>query len=97
MPAIKLSVNEKKDLRFAGLGTAGYLWKCNLDDDSKVKVEKRMDTEPMRSNAVGASHDEIFTVTALKKGIVHASFIQYRNWEAETSAIKKMDYIIEIN
>jgi predicted secreted protein len=97
MPALKLTVNEKKELRFAGLGTAGYMWKCNLDDDSKVKIERRMDNPPSGTNAVGASHDEIFTVTALKKGTVHASFIQYRHWEPESSAIKKMEYTIEIN
>jgi predicted secreted protein len=97
MTALKLSVNEKKELRFAGLGTAGYMWKCKLDDETKVKVERRMDDQPKGTDAVGASHDEIFTVTALKKGTVHASFIQYRHWEPESSAIKKIDYTIEIN
>ncbi|MEO6358213.1 MAG: protease inhibitor I42 family protein [Ferruginibacter sp.] len=97
MSAIKLSVAEKKELRFAGLGTAGYMWKCNLDDETKVKVERRMDNKPLSPDAVGASHDEIFIITALKKGTVHASFIQFRHWEPESSAIKKMDYTIEIS
>jgi predicted secreted protein len=96
MPSVNLSVNEKKELRFPGLGTAGYRWKCNLDDETKVKVERQLDDKPMEQNTVGASNDEIFTVTALKKGTVHATFIQYRNWEAESSAIKKMEYTIEI-
>ena len=96
MPSITLSVNEKKELRFAGLGPAGYMWKCNLDDETKVKVERRLDDKPMEHNTVGASHDEIFTLTALKKGTVHTTFIQYRHWEPESSAIKKMEYTIEI-
>jgi predicted secreted protein len=96
MPSIKLSVNEKKELRFPGLGTAGYMWKCTLDDETKVKVERQLDDKPMEYNTAGVSHDEIFTLTALKKGTVHATFIQYRHWEPESSAIKKMEYTIEI-
>mgnify|MGYP000511683568 CR=1 FL=1 len=38
---------------------------------------------------------EIF-MTALKKGKVQATFLQYRPWEPEISAIKKVQYAIEI-
>ena len=96
MPAIALTVNQKTTLRFPGLGTAGYMWQCNLDDDTKLKVEKTMDDASPAPNTAGASRDELFTLTALKAGTVHANFIQYRHWEPESSAIKKMLYTIEI-
>ena len=47
MPSITLSVNEKKELRFSGLGTVGYRRKRNLDDETKVEVERQVDNKPM--------------------------------------------------
>jgi predicted secreted protein len=96
MLSLDLKLNEKKELRFTGAGTAGYTWQCKLDDETKVKVERRWEGKPSLTAPVGASSDELFTVTALKKGKVQATFLQYRPWEPEISAIKKVQYAIEI-
>ena len=97
MESIKLSVNEQKELIFPGLASAGYKWKCVLDDDTKLKIESRMDnTQSINPGKIGASCNEIFTVTGLQKGKVHATFIQYRHWEPESEAQKKTEYTIEV-
>ncbi len=97
MISLHLSLNEKKELRFSGLGTAGYIWKCNLDDETKLKVEKTFAGTDKTATPTGASSDEVFYLTALKKGTVNATFIQFRSWEPEASAIKKENYSIEIS
>ena len=97
MENIKLSVNEQKELIFPGLAMAGYKWKCVLDDDTKLKIESRMDdAQIMTPGKIGASRNEIFTITGLQKGIVHATFIQSRNWEPDSEAKQKKEYILEI-
>jgi len=97
METIRLSVNEKKTIQFPGLGTAGYKWKCIMDDESKLKIESSQDSSPpLKPLIIGGSKNEIFTITGLQKGIVHATFIQSRNWEPESEAIKRMDYTIEV-
>ena len=97
METIRLSVNEKKTIQFPGLGTAGYKWKCIMDDESKLKIESSPDSSPpLKPLIIGGSKNEIFTITGLKKGIVHATFIQSRHWEPESEAIKRMDYTIEV-
>ena len=66
MEFLQLSVNKQKELVFPGLGTAGYMWKYILDDDKKLKIEKRIDTtQPINKHNVGASRNEIFTFTGL--------------------------------
>lgn len=97
MTSLHLSLNEKKELRFSGLGTAGYTWKCILDDETKLKVEKTFADRESTATPTGASSDEIFYLTALKKGIVNATFIQSRSWEPATSAIKNENYSIIIS
>jgi predicted secreted protein len=96
MTVIKIKVNEHTELRFAGLGTAGYMWKCIIDDETKIKAEKRMDDKSSDPNNAGASRDEIFTVTGLQRGKTHATFIQSRHWEPDSEAINKVDYTFEI-
>ena len=96
METMRLSVNEKKTIQFPGLGTAGYKWKCISDDETKLKIESNLDNSSIKPLNVGASSNEIFTITGLQKGIVHATFIQSRNWEPESEAIKRMDYTIEV-
>jgi len=96
METIQLSVNEQKELVFQGLGTAGYMWKCILNDASILKVERRMETTQSVNIAIGGSRNEIFTLTGLKAGTVHALFMQCRHWEAESEAINKTEYNIVV-
>ena len=46
---------------------------------------------------MGASANEVFTVTAQKKGIVNIDFFQLRSWEKKTDPVneKKVTVIIE--
>jgi predicted secreted protein len=96
METIRLSVNEKKTIQFPGLGTAGYKWKCITDDETKLKIESKIDSPSLKPLIIGGSSNEIFTITGLQKGIVHATFIQSRHWESESEAINRRDYTIEV-
>ena len=97
METMRLSINEKKTIQFPGLGTAGYKWKCITDDETKLKIESRLESPPpLTPIKIGGSNNEIFTVTGLQKGIVHATFIQSRHWEPESEPIKKIEYTIEV-
>ena len=58
----------------------------------------RLDNEtPSQPGNAGASRDEIFTITGLQKGTVHATFIQGRHREPESEAIKKIEYTFEVS
>jgi predicted secreted protein len=97
METIRLSVNEKKTIQFPGLGTAGYKWKCITDDETKLKIESSLDSPPpVKPPIIGGSRNEIFTVTGLQKGTVHATFVQSRHWVPEAEPVKKIEYTIEV-
>jgi predicted secreted protein len=91
MEARTLNINERFEVVLKGKGTAGYTWEHTLSQKDIVSVEEKK--QPAKKIAMpplpGSSLDEIFTVTALKKGKVTLHFHLIRSWEP--SSIKPKD------
>jgi len=83
---IKLKKGDSISIKLKGLATAGYEWNYILNDDKDcIKISK--DFAPYDGKDTGhhgASADEIFTITALKKGTTIIHFTQQRKWEKNT-------------
>ena len=81
---IHLKTGESTTLQLKGLSTAGYQWNYTSDDNKNlVSISKDYLSIP---KTIGASADEVFTITANAKGIVNISFFQKRNWEKMSNA-----------
>ncbi|MEP6949876.1 MAG: protease inhibitor I42 family protein [Ginsengibacter sp.] len=96
---IKLKTGTSTTITLKGLATAGYAWNYTTDDNNDcIKVSKEF-VLPEKSGQknMGASADEVFTITAQKKGVVTVHFSQLRSWEKETDPAneKKVKVIIE--
>jgi predicted secreted protein len=104
MPAImtdeiRLKTGETTSITLNGLATAGYQWNYTIEGD-KDCVEVSKDYAPLRKSIqknVGASADEVFTITAQKKGTANIYFSQQRSWEksADASNEKKVTVTVE--
>jgi predicted secreted protein len=96
---IKLKTGTSTTITLKGLATAGYVWNYTTDDNNDcIKISKEF-VLPGKSNQknMGASADEVFTITAQKRGIVNIDFFQLRSWEKKTEPAneKKVKVIIE--
>lgn len=91
---IHLKTGESTTIQLKGLATAGYQWNYVSDDTKNlVSISKDYLSAP---KAVGASADEVFTITANNKGIVNISFYQKRNWETNVEPINEKKIKITI-
>ena len=92
---INLKTGESTTLQLKGLATAGYQWDYLADDNNKlVSITKDYLSTP---KTVGASADEVFTITAKGKGIVNITFFQKRNWEKNSNAANSKKIKITIS
>ena len=96
---IKLKTGTSTTIKLKGLATAGYEWNYTIDDNEDcIKVSKDfVMPEKLPQKNMGASADEIFTLTAQKKGTVNIHFFQQRSWEKNMDPVneKKVKIIIE--
>lgn len=81
---VELRVGERHQVRLPGLGTAGYRWKPEFEDEvAQVADVSAADAEAPKTEAVGASADELFTIHARRPGSVRLRFVQRRPWEPD--------------
>jgi predicted secreted protein len=96
---IKLKTGTSTTITLKGLATAGYVWNYTTDDHNDcIKISKEFVLPGKLSQRnMGTSADEVFTITAQKKGIVPIDFFQLRSWEKKTDPVneKKVTVIIE--
>lgn len=73
---------ESFEISLEGKGTAGYEWQFKINREDIIEVEqKKQPVKRSRSILPGSSTDEVFTITALKKGNVTLHFFLVRTWE----------------
>lgn len=88
--SLQLKKGESYVLRLKGLATSGYEWICAVENDKVVAVKKEFAaTAQTEKKLVGASADEIFTITGLQQGNTLLHFKQLRLWEAGDTAREK--------
>jgi len=91
---INMKTGESTTIQLKGLATAGYQWNYTSDDNKNlISISKDYLSTP---KTVGASADEVFTITANNKGIVNISFYQKRNWEKNNDAANEKKVKITI-
>jgi predicted secreted protein len=84
-----LSINESFEVVLKGKGTAGYTWEYTLSQKDIVAVEeKKQAAAKIAMPLPGSSLDEIFIVTAVKKGKVILHFSLIRSWEPTSTKPK---------
>lgn len=77
-----LNINASFEVTLKGKGTAGYEWQYNITPTDIVSVERiKQPANESRPPIPGSSSDEIFTITALKKGSCTLHFYLVRTWE----------------
>ena len=91
---IHLKTGETTTVQLKGLATAGYQWNY-LSDDNKNLVSISKDYLSVQKT-IGASADELYTITANNEGIVNISFFQKRNWEKNNNAANEKKIKITI-
>jgi len=91
---INLKTGESTTIQLKGLATAGYVWSY-VTDDNKNLVSISKDYLSVQKT-VGASVDELYTITANNKGVVNISFFQKRNWEKNNNAANEKKIKITI-
>ena len=92
---ISLHIGEQYIVALAGLATAGYEWQYSCTNSPLLLIEKSI--KPVSSNSrIGSSAEEIFTITAIGKGLARIHFVQVREWEKNEPADEKI-LVITIN
>ncbi|MEP6926483.1 MAG: protease inhibitor I42 family protein [Ginsengibacter sp.] len=96
---IKLKTGESTTIKLKGLATSGYEWNYSIDNNKDcIKVSKEfMPPDKSIKKNIGASSDEVFTITAQKKGTANINFFQQRSWEKNIDPVheKKVKIIID--
>ncbi|MEO5650232.1 MAG: protease inhibitor I42 family protein [Ginsengibacter sp.] len=100
METRKLKNNDSFEVTLKGRGAAGYEWQYEIFPKDIVSVERS--TQPLKNNISpmpsGWSSDEMFTVTALKKGTATLHFYLVRTWEVDSvlpKDEKRINVIVE--
>ena len=91
---IHLKTGETTTVQLKGLATAGYQWNY-VSDDNKNLVSISKDYLSVQKT-IGASADELFTITANNRGVVNISFFQKRSWEQNNNAANEKKIKITI-
>ena len=91
---ISLHIGEQYKVALPGLATAGYVWQYSCTNSPLLLIQKSI--KPVSSNSpIGSSEEEIFTITASRKGIAQIHFFQVRACEKNQPAEEKiLDIII---
>ncbi|MEP6748723.1 MAG: protease inhibitor I42 family protein, partial [Bacteroidota bacterium] len=69
MDTVNLKKGKTFVLELKGLASAGFMWQYTVDNKDlvSIKVDYKL-PEPLSPKNMGASANEIFTITALQKG-----------------------------
>ena len=96
---IKLKTGTSTTIMLKGLASAGYEWKYAIDNNKDcIKISKEFVLkEKLTQKNVGASADEVFTITARKKGTVIIYFFQQRSWEKNIRPVNEKKVKINID
>ncbi|MFZ4769660.1 MAG: protease inhibitor I42 family protein [Ferruginibacter sp.] len=80
-----LKINESFELPLKGRAMAGYEWQYRLQPANIVLVKhNKLPSQNSSLPMPGSSADEIFTITALEKGITILHFYLVRTWESRS-------------
>lgn len=85
----KIKLGESVSIPMKSLSTAGYEWTYDIDgDEDCIKISKDRDLlKTSTQKNIGISTDEIYTITAVKKGEAIIQFSQKRSWEKDAEPV----------
>jgi len=83
----EVGVGQEHELRLPGLGAAGYRWSLAPGQEGlPVSARQAPDPPPSTPPPPGASADQVFVVSASKRGEYQLRFEQRRPWERSGAA-----------
>jgi predicted secreted protein len=87
--SLDMSVGERRAVELPGLGTAGYVWECDVTGNRDVIDVHwtRGDESGAPARPVGQSAPEVATIRAIRPGEVELQLYQHRRWEPPSEAI----------
>ena len=94
---VQLKLHEHFTLTLKGRSAAGYQWTPATDKENIISINKKIaaqNKDPQK--LIGASSDEVFTITALQKGKVTVHFKQLRVWEAGSKPVEEKILVLVI-
>jgi hypothetical protein len=99
---VTLGAGKTWSITLPGLGSAGYVWKYQIDGrDDIVSVSHESTGGPPLPPAgaeppPGYSRDEVFTIVGLRPGRVKVRLVQSRTWEAGKPPFREVILEIEV-
>lgn len=96
--SLDMSVGEQRDVELPGLGTAGYVWDCQIVGNGDViNVHwARGDRSGSPPRPVGLSAPEVATIRATGPGDVELQLYQHRGWEPPAQAIGRHNIAVHV-
>lgn len=79
---LDLVVEETRELRLAGLGTAGFVWGAEVEEGGGVVAVRLGRVRPEPGAAPGRSTAEVLTITAQAPGAAIVRLRLARPWES---------------
>ena len=93
---IKATVGKEFVIALDANATTGYEWQLAKPiDDSLIKLV-HSEYVPDKTGLVGSGGKSIWTFKAVRAGRVQISFKYIRSWEKNTSPVKQVMYIVDI-
>ena len=93
---IKTTAGKEFVITLNANATTGYEWQlANPIDDSLIKLV-RSEYVPDKTGLVGSGGKSIWIFKAVHTGKVQISFKYIRSWEKNTSPVKQVMYIVDI-
>ena len=93
---LSVGAGGESTIRLPGLGTSGYLWEPEVEDESIATVEKAAEQPELPECAgIGASRDEVFLIRAARPGKTRVRFVQRRPWETNVAPLN--EHIVEVD
>jgi len=102
VPSVLLIVGERQELRFRGLGSAGYSWDVTVDGPEGVVGVTRRPSGPLPAAEPGGpppdnvSLPELFELEGLAPGHVRITFTLGRRWETDVPPLEREELEVTV-
>ncbi len=93
---IHIKVGAKYTIELKGSGTTGYQWVAFPEKNSFFTSQKTYSSKGIKRDLLGASANEVFTITTLQKGTTTLQLKQIKTWEKNPVAAKEINFSIII-
>lgn len=91
---IRLKVGQTHVVQLKGKGTTGYQWIAFPKSKKIITVTKSFSSKEIKKEIIGASANEVFTITAMQKGNTTLVLKQIKPWEKKPVPLAEISHEI---